>query len=774
MFQSFTGSSRRPRQVNLSGRNANPFAPSGSGLGAQPALASAQQERIQRQRERERLHAAKVVQRTWRGHKCRTKINNDLRTEWDKHDAESTRLHAAGSKGTALPYAAEAEDLAQLRLLLRFFDARNDEDLRRLKKYYGRHVSTIKERQAPYSGGPWPKAYLRLQRAGLAALNREITAGDMDMATVDLVKSVAMANPDEFAGDAKAYYRSMALSTAKLPPLDHSEKAPTALLEAIVAPLQASGPNSVIAYEAFACVYLTEPELHHRLRAHRGMDFIAAHVNHKTLTSALSNVLNAANFGRYEKMIEGNNRTALLGHFIYIYRYAHNFGNPAVYSSNADFIAVVSTLLASIANEIVLESHSQEKEHEEDQRARIRGLAGRLNPFLQDQITSLVNHASISNLFRGVGGSAGAANEADHTGLLANYALTLLRVFPHRGDDIRMWLFLGSTSSTGSGQQSGRMPAIKYFWHASKATKVFRSISEDPGSAIKLLKRPILSTRYGWQAPGAIPNRESESDHEWRVILIFLELYTFVLKVMDDEEFFAGASAGSASASTSHSWTRDNALSLDDVRKLSTFLKNLGFTMYFNAAEISNDDNADKHADGISSYFSFAGSSRAAQQTTKSDLNPVVPTVGGLEGISIDYAKGLVTGLLRMIYERDSRRTFLPKDHWLMTSRFDMEGFIPAVVAEEESRSKIQEAEDEDVDDDVSEQSTSLIGTGRLQYARNIERLQRQQRKASRKRYLQAVAPRLEILQNMPFLIPFHTRVQIFREFVHLDQVIIF
>ena len=48
---------------------------------------------------------------------------------------------------------------------------------------------------------------------------------------------------------------------------------------------------------------------------------------------------------------------------------------------------------------------------------------------------------------------------------------------------------------------------------------------------------------------------------------------------------------------------------------------------------------------------------------------------------------------------------------------------------------------------------------------------ERVNRRASRKRYLQAVAPRLEILQNMPFLIPFETRVEIFREFVRLDQM---
>ena len=56
-----------------------------------------------------------------------------------------------------------------------------------------------------------------------------------------------------------------------------------------------------------------------------------------------------------------------------------------------------------------------------------------------------------------------------------------------------------------------------------------------------------------------------------------------------------------------------------------------------------------------------------------------------------------------MVYERDSRRKFLPSDHWLMTSRFDMTGFIPAVVEEEESRHKIQEEDADDLDDQEEE-----------------------------------------------------------------------
>jgi ubiquitin-protein ligase E3 C len=202
-------------------------------------------------------------------------------------------------------------------------------------------------------------------------------------------------------------------------------------------------------------------------------------------------------------------------------------------------------------------------------------------------------------------------------------------------------------------------------------------------------------------------------------------------------------------------------------------LKNLGFTMYFNAAQINEADELSENATSLSSYFNSAPSSLFEPTPTPKKSNSTGQSIGGISGMSLDYTKGLVTGLLRMIYERDSRRKFLPKDHWLLTSRLEMEGFITNVVSEEENRNKVRSEDDDedDYEDDGDPPDSGLVGGGRTRQIRNQQRLQRQQRKESRKRYLQAVAPRLEILQNMPFVIPFKTRVQIFREFVRLDQV---
>lgn len=119
-----------------------------------------------------------------------------------------------------------------------------------------------------------------------------------------------------------------------------------------------------------------------------------------------------------------------------------------------------------------------------------------------------------------------------------------------------------------------------------------------------------------------------------------------------------------------------------------------------------------------------------------------------------------------------------------MTRYFEMDRFIAAVVSEEEEKHKIEESYEGDgeskdadtgaelqEDDDNDVHDRNLIGTQHAQQIRNAQRLHRQQQKTARRKYLESVTPRLEILQNMPFFIPFSTRVQIFRQFVALDQV---
>jgi ubiquitin-protein ligase E3 C len=124
MFQTFSGSSRRPRQVNLSGQTLNPFAASSwtpSASGTQKTVAHAQQERQQRQQEREKLNASKQIQRTWRGHKARKELADSRRKTWDEIET-----------GKSGPSMSESSLVEQLQLLVAFFNPRRRDDVDRL------------------------------------------------------------------------------------------------------------------------------------------------------------------------------------------------------------------------------------------------------------------------------------------------------------------------------------------------------------------------------------------------------------------------------------------------------------------------------------------------------------------------------------------------------------------------------------------------------------------------------------------------------------------
>ncbi|OAL52430.1 hypothetical protein IQ07DRAFT_562955 [Pyrenochaeta sp. DS3sAY3a] len=771
MFTSFTGNTRRPRQVNLGGRKTNPFGTSG-GSGSQATLDRAQQERVQRQRERDVLNAARNIQRVWRGHSSRRHVSDELRRAWDAAESTLQPTH----------YPSEAEALRALQRLLRFASPRCEQDLDRIRHHGARLVETMSASIGQPTGS-WPSAYLRLEEILLVALERQgkaATCWDHSCQLLSLLRFVADRIPAQTARNAEKYYRSLACVALKLIsdldiPGATSLNTWTVLFDTVILPLKTVASYTLDAYEAFAYTFLPLPPLSSDSATpptRRFRDSLADSINYKLLANALSNLLRGLGLRLDLGLDDAISRLRVLGLFIYFHRYAHNFDTPEAYSVHRDFVIVISALLNSLPVNIIVDTQRSVDFSEDKALAPTHGL---VTEFLKEQLLSLVNQEGIGSLLAQPSQSTetSADEKMEEARQLANYALALLRFFPRRGDEIRMWLYMGP-SDPALGKEVQKSPAIKYFWEASKCSSVFATVFRDSRAAIGLLK-PRTSTVHGsdhpraqghlrqslWQPAQQEIDRNAVLTDEWRVILVFLELYTFVLKVTDDEEFF---SAGKYD--THANQFRDSGLPLNEVKDLTTFLKNLGFTLYFNSSEITTtEDDPDNSKPSLTYFNPNLAESPAPKETFE-------PSIGGVAGLKIDYVKGLITGLLRMIYERDSRRKFLPSDHWLMTSRFDMTGFIPAVVEEEESRHKIQEEDADDMDDheEDDEETPQLIGTSRTQQQRRLERLQRQQRKASRRRYLQAVAPRLEILQNMPFFIPFATRVQIFREFVHLDM----
>jgi ubiquitin-protein ligase E3 C len=127
MFSTFTGNSRRPRNVNLSGGAGNPFANTSWSPSAvsntTKTVTDAQAEREKRQAERQRLKAAGRIQRTWRGHKARTTVADSRRAAFDLIYASS----AAQAPQKHLPVAFS--------LLLSFCKPNRRDDLQRLFQY---------------------------------------------------------------------------------------------------------------------------------------------------------------------------------------------------------------------------------------------------------------------------------------------------------------------------------------------------------------------------------------------------------------------------------------------------------------------------------------------------------------------------------------------------------------------------------------------------------------------------------------------------------------
>ena len=212
---------------------------------------------------------------------------------------------------------------------------------------------------------------------------------------------------------------------------------------------------------------------------------------------------------------------------------------------------------------------------------------------------------------------------------------------------------------------------------------------------------------------------------------------------------------------------------------MTTFLKHLAFTLYYHAADLFRDvAGPGRDLRSVDISLGLAAASDVSQPS--GSATPRKP--GGfsiLPGLDYSVFKSVVTTTLRMLYERDSRRPFLPQRHWLMTSKFDMDAFLSAVVLEEQRQHELHEAgeddddeEDKDDDDEMeinSHEAYTATGQRQSRYA-YVEKLREQQKRAARERLRAANGPKLEILRNIPFVIPFETRVQIFRQFVHLDQ----
>ncbi|KAK0506657.1 HECT-domain-containing protein [Armillaria luteobubalina] len=211
-------------------------------------------------------------------------------------------------------------------------------------------------------------------------------------------------------------------------------------------------------------------------------------------------------------------------------------------------------------------------------------------------------------------------------------------------------------------------------------------MSTGSGFLRELYRNRVRSLPIGKdENPGAV--MDPAYADAWPSLLLLVDLYTQSLLTMGDDEFFGS------------SGTR-NPLTLDDLTSFSRQLLNIAFILYW------RDDQ------------------------TGLQKEMVCPDVR----CTWEGAREKVTKCLLAIHSRDSRKPFVPPEHWLVSSQIDMNGFIEAAVYE-----------DQILSDDTST-------------------------KAPTKRQMALLSPRLGVLNNIPFAIPFDVRVSIFRNFVLNDS----
>ncbi|GAB0131688.1 E3 ubiquitin-protein ligase [Epichloe bromicola] len=742
MFSTFTGNSRRPRNVNLSGQAGNPFVNTSWSpavvSNATKTVSDAQAQREKRHLERQRLKAAGKIQSTWRGHQTRCSLANGWRAAFDDlYRSSASHLTVA----ERLPLA--------FNLLLSFFSQRSFDDLQRAymfaKDCESAHIEHIAPRGIHVS---------RLTRLTdiltytLGAVVSEKANSPFDLSVLlKLISRLTSYNAQTILNSIDSYYTAL----AGLYQDRRNEKWGDLLFDALNAPLNVVSFDVLnAAYKALAFAFFTSSDL-------GVFETHSARLSSNVKTTKLAETIQFVYGSLPESLPSKQDLLWLLAHFISLGR--ASLDSSAKFAYLNALLVQLTYLSPEISTWINLTTKTGDRLND-DEGASLQPLS----PYVSKQLLSLVDHDGISNILQDFSSNLAHSASMDSygTSLLAGYILTLLHCFPANADETRMRLFLEQIPTV-----SGSVPTIKFLWQILRQAKVFAKVERESERPLDIIQRYLRTT----------PNlsQESTEEQEWRVILLFLELYTFILRLSDDEDFFSGMTTQIVETNSSTSRLHECSLSLSDVQRLTVFLKNTAFVLHYKARELSQTHKAIEAAtkSRLDSYLGAEDSPQNVVPTDKS--SPSASTKLDLDGL-----RAIITTALKMLYERDSRKHFLPPNHWLMNAKLEQEDFINAVIAEEERQSLEDDADSDDNGDehgvagnlyDEDSSSYSTMAGQRVSRHARLERIKTQQIRAQRERRLAEMRPKLEILKHMPFVVPFETRVQIFRQFIRLDRM---
>jgi len=489
-------------------------------------------------------------------------------------------------------------------------------------------------------------------------------------------------------------------------------------------------------YEAVAFQFLAQGNLY---LFENNVRLFSSHMKTESVASAILH-----GYGKLTHNISNDDLLWLLSHFICLGEVTEQLSRAGTY------LEALYTQLLALSTEISLQLGNQvSPEGSAD--------TGTLDQFIRLQLLSLVNPEAISKLLRDLSESIDSStNRQFHeTSLLAGYISTLLVCFPSQSDDIRMKLFLESITTS-----AGEITTVRFFWHTVRRSGLFQKLASESQSPEEVLRQ---------YAQGSFnPSKSTPEEEQWRVVILFLELYTFVLRLSDDEDFFSGLEPRLITDSAANSRMQACSFSLEDLKLLTSFLKNTAFALHYKSLQISQPRSGVKTSSSTSRLDSATvGATSKALGNAPAVSSGAVSPLAGSAKLDIASLRDIITTAMKMLYERDSRKPFLPSGHWLMTDKLDREDFVSAVIAEDERQRQEDEEDDSDDDDD---DAMSVSPGFRAAHHAGLERVRHHRIRLQREQRLAELGPKLEILKHMPFVVPFETRVKIFRQFIDLDR----
>ncbi|KAK9246363.1 hypothetical protein V1506DRAFT_535333 [Lipomyces tetrasporus] len=301
--------------------------------------------------------------------------------------------------------------------------------------------------------------------------------------------------------------------------------------------------------------------------------------------------------------------------------------------------------------------------------------------------------------------SSSTAANLDDLLAICLYFVSLLRIWPSKNSEIRYFLYLSPEYT------------LPLFFKTLKSSRLFDTIM------FKSSGPTVSSSAASLWAPAAGDEYHDIAIQEWEILSLFLDICWHWMIMTDDDEFFDETQYG---------------LSLFDVRYLGTFLKILVFLI------VCNED---------TTVIIHRG--RQIKIGSGGDNNVALSESGAL---TLNNIKAKAIGVMRQLFYRDSRRSFLDKKYWLLEDSIDIPAFTTQAVIDEDKMDQYFEQNILDNhDSSESELEESETGVGSSSARRDL-------------RTRMMVTPRIEILQKIPFLLPFEARVEIFERSLDHDR----